>query len=215
MLRIHNTLSLLLLLLASCFKQPDIPLPIHETEFEPPVVKTINPDSIPHFSVTDSGEGRRPVGHLYLFNRTEPRLRPDSLLIEPPKIVTAGKPALVEDTFHISLPLSNTDKSYISEGKKLKERSGKEETGDRERIYALHEISLATPTCFYLFTDGFQDQFGGEQGKKYMLKNLHEFLLSIHTLSMDEQREALDREIERWKGTVEQVDDICIFGVKI
>jgi len=66
----------------------------------------------------------------------------------------------------------------------------------------------------YSFSDGFPDQFGGVRGKKYKYKQLKYFLLQIATHTVDEQRQLLSDEFHDWKGDLEQVDDICIFGYR-
>jgi len=77
------------------------------------------------------------------------------------------------------------------------------------------EINLEQGDCIYLFSDGFADQFGGPKGKKYKSKPFKNFLLSISSKSMDEQKSLLENEFETWKGDLEQTDDICIMGVKL
>jgi len=81
--------------------------------------------------------------------------------------------------------------------------------------FETHEINLDKGDCIYLFSDGFADQFGGPKGKKYKSKPFKNFLLSISPKSMDEQKSLLENEFEAWKGNLEQIDDICILGVKI
>lgn len=66
----------------------------------------------------------------------------------------------------------------------------------------------------YSFSDGFPDQFGGDRGKKYKYKQLKYFLVGIAGNTVEEQRELLAAEFHRWKGDLEQVDDICIFGYR-
>jgi len=67
----------------------------------------------------------------------------------------------------------------------------------------------------YLFTDGYADQFGGPKGKKYSKKKFKEILLSIKDLPMNEQREALYNAHIEWRNNQEQVDDICVIGVRV
>ncbi|PIV58023.1 MAG: histidine kinase, partial [Bacteroidetes bacterium CG02_land_8_20_14_3_00_31_25] len=68
---------------------------------------------------------------------------------------------------------------------------------------------------FYLFSDGYADQFGGPKGKKFMYKKLKEMLLSIQDKTMQEQFGIIDKTIEEWRGDLFQVDDQLIIGVKI
>ena len=67
----------------------------------------------------------------------------------------------------------------------------------------------------YTLTDGFQDQFGGPKGKKFMVKKMREYVLSISNLPMTEQHQKITETFSNWKGDVEQVDDVCVIGVKI
>ncbi|MDG1916129.1 MAG: hypothetical protein P8I55_16270 [Crocinitomix sp.] len=67
----------------------------------------------------------------------------------------------------------------------------------------------------YSFTDGFPDQFGGERGKKYKYKQLKQFLLNIANEKEQDQVKALEKEFEQWKDALEQVDDVCILGVRV
>jgi len=78
-----------------------------------------------------------------------------------------------------------------------------------------HEIKLKKGDSIYVFSDGFIDQFGGERGKKYKSLKFQDFLLSIQEENMRKQRELLNKEIEEWKGDLEQIDDICIMGVRV
>jgi serine phosphatase RsbU (regulator of sigma subunit) len=78
-----------------------------------------------------------------------------------------------------------------------------------------HHIQLQKGDTIYLFTDGYADQFGGEKGKKYSKIKFKELLLSIQHLNMSEQREALYNAHMQWCGNNEQVDDICVIGVRV
>ncbi len=81
-----------------------------------------------------------------------------------------------------------------------------------EKEFTRHVISLDKPTWFYLFSDGYQDQFGGERGKKFMIKHLKELLLEHHQKPMQEQSLLLKEAIVEWMRGYQQVDDILIFG---
>ncbi|MFN8231466.1 MAG: tetratricopeptide repeat protein [Bacteroidia bacterium] len=81
--------------------------------------------------------------------------------------------------------------------------------------FTLHEIDIQKGDLVYTLTDGFPDQFGGEKGKKYMIKNLRELIISIAHLPMHEQKQILEQTFNNWKGTNEQVDDVTVVGIKI
>lgn len=77
------------------------------------------------------------------------------------------------------------------------------------------ECDLQKGDLIYTITDGFQDQFGGPKGKKFMVKKLREFILSISNLPMQEQHNLLSDAFSEWKGNLEQVDDVCVIGIRI
>lgn len=78
-----------------------------------------------------------------------------------------------------------------------------------------HQVKLEEGDSIYLFSDGYIDQFGGERRKKLKTKPFQNILLGIQNKSMEEQKRILHEYIINWKGDLEQVDDICIFGIKI
>lgn len=78
-----------------------------------------------------------------------------------------------------------------------------------------HELELRKGDAIYAFSDGYADQFGGPKGKKFKYSQFEKLLVSVQEKPMEEQRKILDMEIEKWRGTLEQIDDICIWGIKI
>lgn len=78
-----------------------------------------------------------------------------------------------------------------------------------------HTIPLEKEDTIYVFSDGYADQFGGPKGKKFMYKQLKNLLLSIQHEEMLSQKEILNTTIENWMKNNEQIDDICMIGVKI
>lgn len=86
---------------------------------------------------------------------------------------------------------------------------------DNPEPFTTHNIALQKGDTIYLFTDGYADQFGGEKGKKMMYKPFKNLLLSIQDKSMDEQKIILEQHFKEWKGALEQVDDVCIIGLRI
>ena len=81
--------------------------------------------------------------------------------------------------------------------------------------FLTHEITLEKDDRLYLLSDGFPDQFGGVKGKKYKVKNLKKLLISISHNPMYEQQGILNTVYEDWRADLEQIDDICILGLKI
>ncbi len=81
--------------------------------------------------------------------------------------------------------------------------------------FTTHTIQLQKNDTLYIFTDGYQDQFGGEKGKKFKAAKLKELLISIQSENMENQKQILDKAFEDWKAKTEQVDDVCIIGVRV
>jgi len=100
----------------------------------------------------------------------------------------------------------------IQEIKADKQPIGK---GYNNTPFSSHELSLYEGDIIYLFTDGYADQFGGERGKKLTKAKFREKLLSIATLTMEEQRKELLNFHDSYRGGLAQVDDICVIGVRV
>lgn len=81
--------------------------------------------------------------------------------------------------------------------------------------FAQHQIDLQKGDVVYTLTDGFPDQFGGDKGKKFMSKNLRELLAKNSHLPMQEQKDLLEETFKNWIGDLEQIDDVCLIGVRI
>lgn len=81
--------------------------------------------------------------------------------------------------------------------------------------FKTHEVQLEKGDCFYLFTDGYADQFGGLEAKKFMQKRMKELLLKICKMPMEFQHNSIHENLLQWMGNQEQVDDICFAGIKI
>jgi serine phosphatase RsbU (regulator of sigma subunit) len=87
--------------------------------------------------------------------------------------------------------------------------------GERKENFTLHTLEVKPSDVLYLYTDGYADQFGGPRGKKFKYKQLNELLLAVHTKPIGEQSVELKNAFETWKGDLEQVDDVCVIGIKI
>ena len=84
-----------------------------------------------------------------------------------------------------------------------------------EIIKKIKENADLAEKQIFIFTDGIIDQFGGPKGKKYMKAPLKEKLLSMSGLSCEEQKMIIQNEFDLWKGSLDQVDDICVIGIRI
>lgn len=83
------------------------------------------------------------------------------------------------------------------------------------KVFTNHKIKLEKGDSIYLFTDGYADQFGGPNGKKFKYKKFQELLIEIQDNSMEEQKHILNFHFEQWKGALEQVDDILVIGIRV
>lgn len=86
---------------------------------------------------------------------------------------------------------------------------------DDRKPFTNHQIELSKGDTFYIFSDGYADQFGGEKGKKYKYSKFKEFLSNIQSSSIKEQSTILNSEFDSWMGQHEQLDDVCVIGVRI
>jgi serine phosphatase RsbU (regulator of sigma subunit) len=93
----------------------------------------------------------------------------------------------------------------------------KQPVGKSEKYisFTTHVLNLAKGSLLYLFTDGFADQFGGPKGKKFKYKQLSDLIFSNKHLNMKAQRELLEKAFNDWKGSLEQIDDVCIIGIRL
>lgn len=109
---------------------------------------------------------------------------------------------------------------YIIRNKELIEIKGDKHpigafVGEQMKKFTNHTFPFETGDCVYMFTDGYADQFGGPDGKKYMYGRFKKKLIEIHQRPMPEQRIALLEDFEAWKGPNEQIDDVCVFGIRL
>jgi len=112
---------------------------------------------------------------------------------------------------------ANNPLYLIRNGELIETKADKMPIGvyDLKQPFSNNLIKLEKNDSFYLFSDGYADQFGGPKGKKFMYKKLKELLISIQDKTMKEQHTILDKTIEEWRGYLFQVDDQLIIGVKI
>jgi serine phosphatase RsbU (regulator of sigma subunit) len=87
--------------------------------------------------------------------------------------------------------------------------------GEKSLPFSEFEIVLDEDATVYIYTDGYADQFGGIKGKKFKYKQLNELLLNINHTPFISQKDVLSQTFKNWQGELEQVDDVCILGVKL
>lgn len=117
----------------------------------------------------------------------------------------------------ISWSGANNPLWYVVNGELKEIKANKQPIGktDDPKPFTTHDIEYNQATVFYLFTDGFPDQFGGPNGKKFKYKQLEKLILENYQLSMSQQATLLESSFDNWKGDLEQVDDVCIIGIRV
>ncbi len=87
--------------------------------------------------------------------------------------------------------------------------------GNELQKFTHHEWELQKGDYIYIFTDGYADQFGGEKGKKFKNKEFQQMLMDNHKKPLIEQRNVLEKTFDTWRGSLEQVDDVLVIGIRI
>ena len=125
--------------------------------------------------------------------------------------------ALNFETNQLTFSGANNSLYIISKGVLREIKANKQPIGRyvTSEPFTKHEIQLIKGDTVYVFTDGYADQFGGDKGKKFKYEPFREMLLANQTKSMDDQKMFLDKTFEVWKGELEQVDDVCVIGVRV
>jgi serine phosphatase RsbU (regulator of sigma subunit) len=86
---------------------------------------------------------------------------------------------------------------------------------EEERKFTSHSLQIDKPTCFYIFSDGYTDQFGGDKGRSLLLKNFKNLLLQIHKQPMKMQKQLLEEHFKNWRGKEDQIDDVVVIGFRL
>ena len=111
----------------------------------------------------------------------------------------------------VHIPLYHVRNGSLEELKGQKFQLGSNQT----TLFQQYDVLLQKDDLFYISTDGFPDQKGGEKGKKYYYPRFRKLILKISTLPLDKQREELGEEINKWKSEREQLDDISVIGFRL
>jgi tetratricopeptide (TPR) repeat protein len=112
---------------------------------------------------------------------------------------------------------ANTPLYYVQNGVMKVIRGDRQPVGIFEgelKPFTAHTIPLKGLEAFYIFSDGYADQFGGPQGKKFKSSRLQELLFSLHKEDAQKQQQGLADVFDRWKNHLDQVDDVLVAGVK-
>ncbi len=88
-------------------------------------------------------------------------------------------------------------------------------TQGHTKTFTGHTVKVTEPTTFYIYSDGFQDQFGGVKNKKYMAKRFRMLLHKIHEIPLDQQADTISNEFKKWRKNYPQMDDVLIIGFKM
>jgi serine phosphatase RsbU (regulator of sigma subunit) len=121
------------------------------------------------------------------------------------------------ETFHVKWAGANNPLWYIQNNTILDVSADKQPVGKgiNERSFTTHDLQLQKDDMVFLFTDGFADQFGGNKGKKFKYRPLKDILFANAGLPLETQQKSLKSAFDNWKGSLEQVDDVCIIGLKL
>ncbi len=118
---------------------------------------------------------------------------------------------------HLAYAGANNPLWIISNGELTEIKADRQPIGRFENAHPFteHAFELKKGDTVYIFSDGYMDQFGGPDGKKFKKEPFRKLLLSIQQHPMSQQREIIDQVFEEWKGNLEQIDDVCVIGVRI
>lgn len=86
---------------------------------------------------------------------------------------------------------------------------------DQEPHFETYKTEIRENDMIYIFSDGYADQFGGLEGKKFKYRRFRHLLLTIHSMPVETQLKILEKSINEWKGNLEQVDDILVIGIRL
>jgi serine phosphatase RsbU (regulator of sigma subunit) len=107
---------------------------------------------------------------------------------------------------------------HIRDGKLFRIKSDSAPIGGfsgEDPVFSKHTIQVEKGDTFYIYSDGYPDQFGGTRNKKYMTRKFRDFLLKLSKDATDVQKSRLEKEFYDWKGNAEQVDDVLVIGFRL
>jgi serine phosphatase RsbU (regulator of sigma subunit) len=171
--------------------------------------------SIKEFGLRDPAEILNKTRELVVetFNKSEKEVKDgmDISLCRIPYPISSNE-------LNIKWAGANNPLWIVKMGKKLIEiKPDKQPIGyfDNVHSFTTHDVKTEKGDIAYLFTDGFQDQFGEASNKKFKSAQLRQLFLSVHDKDMEEQKSIIEKTFNEWKGNFEQVDDVCILGLRL
>ena len=112
---------------------------------------------------------------------------------------------------------ANNSLYFIREGELVEVKPDRQPIGRyaKRQPFTNHVLEVSTGDCFYLSSDGYADQFGGVKGKKFRYTQFRQLLKDIYMMPMAQQHIVLEKTIEAWRSNLEQLDDICVMGIRV
>lgn len=166
------------------------------------------------FKITDTGKLLDKTRELVLetFSKSEERVK-DGMDIS----LLSIKREKNGEEFHLNWSGANNPLIYIKDGELKMLKAHKQAIGETENPspFPTNSLTLKSGDSLFLITDGFADQFGGPSSKKFRTKTLAKLLLDNHTRSMNEFKDTIEKTFTDWKGNLEQIDDVCIIGIRL
>jgi serine phosphatase RsbU (regulator of sigma subunit) len=169
--------------------------------------------AVREFGLTDPGEILDKVTELVIetFERSNEEVKDgmDIALISIPKTTESSKT--------ITYAGANNSLYYVQDGELKEIKADKQPIGKytERKPFTTKSIDVHEGDMIYLYSDGYADQFGGPRGKKFKYKPLKNLLLQNASNPVDYQKKILIHEFIDWKSDLEQIDDVCIIGVRI
>ena len=175
--------------------------------------------TVKEFGITDPGKILDKVRDLVIetFEKSESEVK-DGMDISICTITSKGKSQKSEEQrIEIKWAGANNPLWYLQKDEFKEIKADKQPIGktDHPKPFTTHTFELNKGDLLYLFTDGYPDQFGGPQGKKLKYKQMQELIRGNSNETMPKQNQVLASAFDSWKGNLEQVDDVCIIGVRL
>lgn len=168
--------------------------------------------TVKEFKITEPGKILDKVVELVIetFEKSESEVK-DGMDISFISLIKKDKETIIKWA-GANNPLWYLKNGGLEEIKADKQPIGK---SDHLQPFTTHTLELSKGDSVYLFTDGYADQFGGPKGKKFKYKQLQDVILANQNKSLSDQKAVLEKTFSDWKGKLEQIDDVCVVGIRV